>query len=294
MIQLRTVTVGEHEVFYREAGDPDDPTLLLLHGFPSSSHMFRSLMPLLSDRFHLVAPDLPGFGFTRSPTRDHFDYTFDNLARVTAAFTDRLRLDRYGIYMFDYGAPVGMRLALARPDRITSIVSQNGNAYEEGLSDEWEPIRRYWAEPSEGNREALRPLLTPEATRWQYTHGAPDERMVAPEAYTLDAALLARPGNDDVQLDLLLDYATNLKLYPAFQRFLSARRPPLLAAWGKHDPFFLPEGALAFRRDVPGAQIRFYDTGHFALETHMIEIAAGLRSFLLEVALDEVVIGLQP
>ena len=277
---FHTVTVGEQQVFYREAGAKDAPILLLLHGFPSSSHMFRDLMPVLADTYRVIAPDLPGFGFSDAPDRGVFDYTFENLTNVIDRFTETLGLEQYAVYVFDYGAPVGLRLALRHPERVTAIISQNGNAYEEGLSDGWDPIRRYWQAPTEENREALRAFLTPETTQWQYTHGIADSQQVAPEAYTLDSALLARPGNDEIQLDLLLDYASNVELYPAFQTYFRSHRPPLLAVWGKNDPFFLPPGAKAFRRDLPDAEIQFFDTGHFALETHHAEIAAVIRDFL--------------
>jgi pimeloyl-ACP methyl ester carboxylesterase len=277
MIHYRTAAVGDHQIFYREAGDPNQTSLLLLHGFPSSSHMFRNLIPLLSDRFHIVAPDLPGFGFSQSPPRSQFKYTFDNLATVIEAFTEVVRLQRYALYVFDYGAPVGYRLAMRHPDRVTAIVSQNGNAYKEGLSDAWDPIRRYWAEPTTKNRDAvLDALLTFEGTRWQYTHGVANPQSVAPESYTLDAALLERPGNKDIQLDLFLDYAFNLKLYPVFQKYFRDAKPPLLAIWGKNDPFFIPPGAEAYRRDNPNAVVKFLDTGHFALETHVEEIAKAI------------------
>jgi pimeloyl-ACP methyl ester carboxylesterase len=236
--------------------------------------MFRNLIPLLADRFHIVAPDLPGFGFSQSPPRSQFKYTFDNLAKAIGAFTETIDLKRYALYVFDYGAPVGFRLAVAHPERVTAIVSQNGNAYEEGLSDAWDPIRRYWAEPTTKNREIVRDaLLTFEGTRWQYTQGVADPESVAPESYTLDAALLERPGNKDIQLDLFLDYASNLTLYPVFQKYFSDAKPPLLAIWGKHDPFFIPAGAEAYRRDNPNAVVEFLDTGHFALETHFEKIA---------------------
>jgi pimeloyl-ACP methyl ester carboxylesterase len=275
MIHYRNAAVGDHQIFYREAGDPNQTSLLLLHGFPSSSHMFRNLIPLLSDRFHIVAPDLPGFGFSQSPPRSQFKYTFDNLATAIEAFTEVVRLQRYALYVFDYGAPVGYRLAMRHPDRVTAIVSQNGNAYEEGLSDAWDPIRSYWADPTTKNREVVRDaLLTFEGTRWQYTHGVANPEMIAPESYTLDAALLERPGNKDIQLDLFLDYASNLTLYPVFQKYFSDAKPPLLAIWGKHDPFFIPAGAEAYRRDNPNAVVEFLDTGHFALETHFEKIAS--------------------
>jgi pimeloyl-ACP methyl ester carboxylesterase len=280
MIHYRTAAVGDHQIFYREAGDPNQTSLLLLHGFPSSSHMFRNLIPLLSDRFHIVAPDLPGFGFSESPPQSQFKYTFDNLAKIIEAFTETIGLMRYALYVFDYGAPVGFRLAVAHPERVTAIVSQNGNAYEEGLSDAWDPIRRYWAEPTTKNREVVRDaLLTFEGTRWQYTHGVANPEMIAPESYTLDAALLERPGNKDIQLDLFLDYATNVKLYPKFQECFRKSKPPLLAIWGKNDPFFIPAGAEAFRKDIPSAKVQFLDTGHFATETHVVEIAAAIKEF---------------
>ncbi len=280
MTHHRTIPLDGHDVFYREAGDPAAPALLLLHGFPTSSFMYARLMPLLEDRFHLVAPDLPGFGFTRSPPRGEFAYTFANLAEVMDGFVDALNLKRFAMMVFDYGAPVGFRLALKKPERIAAIVSQNGNAYEEGLSDGWNPIRQYWREPSDTNRAALRAFLSPETTRWQYTHGVADETLIAPESYTLDSALLARPGNDEIQLDLFLDYASNVALYPRFQEYFRAHRPALLALWGSNDPFFLPAGARAFRRDLPDADIRFFETGHFALETHVHEVARAIRERL--------------
>jgi pimeloyl-ACP methyl ester carboxylesterase len=280
MVRYRTVTVDGHRVFYRHAGEPMHPALLLLHGFPSSSHMFRNLIPLLADRYHIVAPDLPGFGFSDAPDRAAFDYSFDNLARIIEGFIDQVGLERYAIYVFDYGAPVGFRLALARPERVTAIISQNGNAYEEGLSTGWTPIRKYWQESTAANREAIREFLTPETTKWQYVHGVSDETLVAPESYALDSALLARPGNDEIQLDLFLDYASNIALYPKFHDYFRTKRPPFLAVWGKNDPFFLPAGAEAFKRDIPGAVVRLPDTGHFALETHVEEIAAAIRDFV--------------
>jgi len=277
--QYRTQDVNGLKIFYREAGAAEAPTILLLHGFPTSSHMFRDLIPVLAPHYHVIAPDLPGFGFSDAPSPSGFTYTFDRLADVIEQFTDTLGLTRYALYIFDYGAPVGLRLALRHPERITAIVSQNGNAYEEGLSAGWNPIQKYWADPTPENRAALKAFLAPEATKWQYTHGTEESR-VAPESYALDSALLARPGNEEIQLDLFLDYASNVKLYPQFQKYFRTHRPPTLAVWGKSDPFFLPAGANAFKRDNPGAQVVFFDTGHFALETHSAEIGARITEFL--------------
>ena len=279
-IAYRHAAVGGHKVFYREAGKPDAPTILLLHGFPTSSHMFRNLIPLLANTYHVVAPDLPGFGFSDAPDRAHFKYGFDQLAATIDEFTAAVGLSRYAIYVFDYGAPVGFRLALTHPDRITAIITQNGNAYAEGLSEGWNPIQKYWKQPTPENRAALRDFLKPETTKWQYEHGVADETMLAPESYTLDSSLLARPGNDEIQLDLFLDYASNVALYPKFQEYFRRKRPPLLAVWGRNDPFFLPPGAEAFKRDIPDAEIHFFDTGHFALETHVEAISAKIRDFL--------------
>jgi pimeloyl-ACP methyl ester carboxylesterase len=280
MITYRNVTVEDKQVFYREAGSKENPTVLLLHGFPTSSHMFRNLIPALANKYHVVAPDLPGFGFSDAPDRSQFHYTFETLAKVISSFTEVIGLDRFAIYVFDYGAPVGLRLALAHPERITAVISQNGNAYEEGLSQGWNPIQKYWKDPTAENRSALRDFLTPQSTKWQYTHGVADEALVAPESYELDSALLARPGNDEIQLDLFLDYASNVALYPAFQQYFRTQRPPLLAVWGKNDPFFLPAGADAYQRDNPSAEVHLLDTGHFALETHYQEIADRIHDFL--------------
>jgi pimeloyl-ACP methyl ester carboxylesterase len=279
-VYYRGADVGGVKVSYREAGSANAPTLLLLHGFPTAGHMFRDLIPLLAESFHLVAPDLPGFGQSDLPARDAFKYSFENLANVIDRFTEVIGLKRFAIYIFDYGAPVGLRIALKHPDRISAIVSQNGNAYEEGLSEGWNPIRAYWEVPSQSNRDKLRDFLKPETTVWQYTHGVPDATRVSPDGFTLDSFYLARPGADEPQLDLFGDYKTNVALYPAFQKYFRDHKPPLLAVWGKNDPFFLPAGAEAFRRDIPGAVVRFFDTGHFALETHASEIAAAIREFL--------------
>jgi len=278
--RYRSAEVDGIKIFYREAGPQDAPVLLLLHGFPSAAHMFRDLIPLLADRLHLVAPDLPGFGQSDMPCRDQFKYTFDNLAGVIGRFTEVIGLERFAIYIFDYGAPVGLRVAIKHPERISAIISQNGNAYEEGLSEGWSPIQAYWRAPTQANRDALRDFLTPETTRFQYTHGVADPSLVPPDGRSLDDYYLARPGAHEVQLDLFLDYASNVALYPDFHAYFRNQQPPFLAVWGKNDPFFLPAGAEAFKRDIPRADVRFFDTGHFALETHCAEIAAVIREFL--------------
>ena len=277
MTCYKYASVDGHKIFYREAGSKSDPAILLLHGFPTSSHMFRNLIPQL-DGYYVIAPDMPGFGFSESPS--DFRYTFDQLAQVISRFTEVVGLSQFALYVFDYGAPVGFRLASGAPQKITAVITQNGNAYEEGLSEGWNPIQKYWKEPTSANRDALRSFFSPKSVKWQYVHGVPDEGMVAPEAYTLDSALLARPGNVEIQLDLLLDYASNVALYPKFQAYFRSKRPPLLAVWGKNDPFFLPPGAEAFKRDIPDAEVHFFDTGHFALETHYTQIAAAMRDFL--------------
>jgi len=280
MTSFQSINVDGNRVFYREAGPRMGANILLLHGFPTSSHMFRNLIPLLADRYHVIAPDLLGFGFSDAPDQKRFRYTFENLAKVIEEFVEAVELKEYTTYVFDYGAPVGFRLALAHPERVSAIISQNGNAYEEGLSQGWNPIQKYWKTPTTENRAALRDFLTPQATKSQYLYGVQDETSVAPESYTLDSALLARPGNDEIQLDLFLDYASNVALYPKFQEYFRAKKPPLLAVWGKNDPFFLPAGAEAFRRDNPNSDVYLYDTGHFALETHVEQIASTIRDFL--------------
>lgn len=279
-IRYRKAALNGVNVFYREAGSANSTKLLLLHGFPSAGHMFRDLIPLLADRFHIVAPDLPGFGQSDMPSRAEFRYTFENISHVIEDFTARVGFDRYAVYVFDYGAPVGFRLAARNPGKIVAIISQNGNAYEEGLSEGWNPIRAYWSESSAANRNALRTFLAPQTTIWQYTQGVGDTSLVSPDGYALDNSYLARPGADEVQLDLFGDYKTNIAAYPAFHKYFREHRPPLLAIWGKNDPFFLPAGAEAFKRDVPAAVVRLLDTGHFALETHAAEIATEIRTFL--------------
>jgi len=279
-VRFNTVDVDGLKVFYREAGDPGRPTVLLLHGFPSASHMFRDLIPELAGNYHVVAPDLPGFGMTEQPGRDQFRYNFENITNVVDRFTEVLGLDKFAIYVFDYGAPVGFRLAVKHPERITAIVTQNGNTYLEGVSDAFAPVMAYWKDPTKTNRDALRSLLAPATTLFQYTHGVSDPSAVSPDGRNLDDFYLARPGNDEIQLDLLLDYQTNVALYGTIQAYLREHLPPVLAVWGKNDPFFIPPGAEAFKRDVPKADIRFVDSGHFALETHAAEIGAAMREFL--------------
>jgi pimeloyl-ACP methyl ester carboxylesterase len=283
LTSIHQVNADGVKVFYRAAGDPGAPVVLLLHGFPTSSFMFRELIPRLADRYRVIAPDLPGFGFTEVPAERKYKYSFESLAVTIDAFTRALGLNRYAIYVFDYGAPTGLRLAMAHPERVSAIVSQNGNAYEDGLGDAWAPIRKYWSEPTAENRDVIRQnVLTLEGTRWQYTHGVAKPASVPPESYILDMALMERPGNKEIQLDLFLDYASNVKLYPKFQEYFRKSKPPLLAIWGKNDPFFIPPGAEAYRRDLPNARVQFLDTGHFATETHVVEIAAAMREFFAE------------
>lgn len=278
-IRFKTVDVDGTEIFYREAGDAARPTLLLLHGFPTSSHMFRDLIPELADRYHIVAPDLPGFGQSAMAPRDQYAYTFVNIANTIDRFTEVLGLAQFAIYIFDYGAPVGLRIAAKHPERVSAIITQNGNAYLDGVSEAFNPVQAYWANPTDENRNALRGFLAPETTFFQYTHGA-DASLVSPDGRNLDDFYLARPGNDDIQLDLLLDYASNVAAYDSFQAYFRDHQPPLLAVWGQNDPFFIPPGAEAFKRDLPNADVRFFDTGHFALETHAREIGAAMREFL--------------
>lgn len=278
---FKTKSVNGLQIFYRESGSVENPVVLLLHGFPTSSHMFRNLIPQLANDYHVIAPDLPGFGFSDAPSHDAFSYTFENVAQTMGDFVEQLGLKKFAIYIFDYGAPTGLRMALRFPERISAIISQNGNAYVEGLSKDWAPVQAYWENPTSENRDALRALQTLETTRWQYYHGVTDpEKRIAPEAIALDQALLDRPQSAEIQLDLIGDYRTNVALYPAFQEFFRKHRPPTLAVWGKNDPFFLPAGAEAYRRDNPAAKVVLYDTGHFALETHAAEIGEEIRGFL--------------
>jgi pimeloyl-ACP methyl ester carboxylesterase len=276
-VRYRTTDVDGMKIFYREVGAPSAPSLLLLHGFPTASHMFRELISLLADRFHFVAPDLPGFGRSDMPSRESFSYTFDNLARTIDRFTDVIGLFQFAMYIFDYGAPVGFRIACNRPERVKAIISQN--AYEEGLSTGWNSFREYWRKPTPEAREALRSAFTPETTLYQYTQGVVDRSLVSPDGPSLDDYYLARQQAQDVQLDLFLDYATNVALYPKFQAYFRENNPPLLAVWGRNDPYFLPAGAKAFKRDIPNAEIHLLDTGHFALETHCTEIATIISAF---------------
>jgi pimeloyl-ACP methyl ester carboxylesterase len=279
----RHIIVDDVDVFYREAGSRDAPGVLLLHGFPTSSHMYRNLIPVLAEDYHVVAPDLPGFGFTEAPARGVFTYSFETLTQIVDQFIEKLELGRFALIVFDYGAPVGFRLAMRQPGRIAGIISQNGNAYMEGLNESWTPIQIYWKNPCDANRAALRGFLQAGTTKWQYTHGAHDISLVAPESYTLDQAFLDWPGNDEIQLDLFLDYASNVALYPAFQEYFRSYQPKFLAIWGNKDPFFLASGAEAFRRDNPNAEVHFVDAGHFALETKGSEIAALILPFLSHV-----------
>ena len=279
-IHYRYQQAGDVNVFYREAGDPASPVLLLLHGFAGSSFMFRDLIPQLADRYHVIAPDLPAFGFTEAPTRGEYAYTFAQLAETIGRFTEALHLNRYALLVHDYGAPVGWRLALAHPQRVTALISQNGNAYEEGLGEAWAPIQQYWRDPTVENRHALSEFPTPAAIKWQYLEGVSDQSLISPDGYSLEGMQVLRPGNAEIQLDLLLDYASNVEMYPQFQDYFRQYQPPLLAVWGKNDPFFMPAGAEAWKRDLPDAEIRFYDTGHFALETHAKEIGTAVRDFL--------------
>jgi pimeloyl-ACP methyl ester carboxylesterase len=279
-VHYRTVEVDGLSIFYREAGRPDAPTLLLLHGFPTSSHMFRNLIPALADRYHLVAPDYPGFGNSSMPPAGEFDYSFDHLAEIVEKFTEKIGLGRYSIYLMDYGAPVGFRLAVKHPERVQALIVQNGNAYDQGLREFWDPIRKYWADRSRENGDALRSLLTLEATKWQYTHGTRDERVISPDNWNIDQRLLDRPGNQEIQLELFHSYGTNPPLYPRWQEYLREHQPPTLLVWGKNDVIFPAEGAHPYKKDLTNLEFHLLDTGHFALEEDGGFIAAAIRSFL--------------
>jgi pimeloyl-ACP methyl ester carboxylesterase len=279
-IKYHKVDVQGTKIFYREAGNPKKPTILLLHGFPTSSFMYRNLIPVLAQKYHVIAPDLPGFGFSDTPERTKYKYTFENIANTMGKFTEVVGLNKFAIQVFDYGAPTGYRMALAHPERITAIISQNGNAYDVGLGDAWDPIRKYWKNPTLENREALRQFLKPDGLAWQYTFGVKDTSLVAPETYTLDSARMAKGENEEIQLDLFLDYASNVALYPKFEKYFKDHQPPVLAVWGKNDPFFIPAGAEAYKKDNKNAEVYLYDTGHFALETHVNEISTQTMTFL--------------
>ncbi|MGV9882275.1 alpha/beta fold hydrolase [Streptomyces sp. NPDC003006] len=280
-VHYRSATVRGHEVFYREAGPADAPVLLLLHGFPTSSHMFRDLIPLLAHRYRVIAPDHIGFGRSAAPGAHEFPYTFAELAAVTAEFTEHIGLTRFALYVQDYGAPIGLRLALDHPERVTAIITQNGNAYEEGLgADAWAPVLAYIADPDEKTAAPVREIRSLEGITWQYTHGVPDRSLLNPDAWHHDAALMAREGQDEIQLSLIGDYGSNIELYPAFQEYFRTSQVPLLAAWGAHDEIFVPGGALAFLRDLPEAEVHLLPTGHFALETHAAQIAGLIEEFL--------------
>lgn len=279
-VHYRTVNANGLNIFYREAGPAGAPTILLLHGYPTSSHMFRNLIPMLSSKYHVIAPDLPGYGYSDTPDRTKFAYTFENLTKTMQSFVDGLGLKRFAIYVFDYGAPTGYRLALANPEKITGIISQNGNAYAEGLGKVWDPIKKYWQHDTQENRDALRGTFTLEGTKFQYFTGVTDPSLVAPESYTLDQHFLDRPESTEIQLDLVKDYQTNVALYPKFQEYFRTYKPKLLAVWGSGDPFFLPPGAEAYKKDLPDAIVKFYKTGHFALETHVKEIGNDILKFM--------------
>jgi pimeloyl-ACP methyl ester carboxylesterase len=281
-VHYNTARVNELDVFYREAGPQNAPVVLLLHGFPTSSNMFRNLIPRLASSFHVIAPDYPGFGQSSMPDRENFAYTFENLTNVVEKLVELLGLGKVSLYVMDYGAPVGYRLALRRPDQVQALIVQNGNAYDEGLREFWEPIKKYWADPRPEHRTALHVLVEPQSTRWQYENGVTDRTLLDPTTWILDQVGLDRAGNREIQLDLFYDYRTNVLLYPQFQAFFRKYQPPTLIVWGKNDVIFPPEGAIPYRRDLPNAETHLLDTGHFALETHGEEIASRMEAFLLQ------------
>ncbi|BBI35582.1 alpha/beta fold hydrolase [Cohnella abietis] len=279
MTTYHSLEIEGLQVFYRKAGNPDKPVILLLHGFPSASHMFRELIPVLEKDYYLIAPDYPGFGNSSSPDRDNFKYTFDKITEIMEAFINQLGITKYALYVFDYGAPIGFRLAMRRPENVTAIISQNGNVYREGLGEKWADREEYWRNPTQEKRDSYRTAFAPETIKSQYIDGT-KENQVSPDGYTLDIAYMSRPGNDEKQLDLIFDYQTNVKMYEEFQKYLQEYQPPFLAAWGKNDVSFIPEGAKAFKKDLPKAGIHLLDTGHFALETHAKEIGELMLIFL--------------
>lgn len=280
MTTFRTINIDELDIFYREAGSPNHPTILLLHGFPTSSHMFRNLIPALADHFHLVAPDYPGYGNSSTPTVDRFDYTFDHLAEVMDKFIEALNLKRYSLYVMDYGAPIGFRIAAKHPERVEALIVQNGNAYDEGLREFWEPLKAYWQERSSGNADKLKPFFSLEATKWQYTHGVRNPEAISPDNWHLDQRFLDRPGNNEIQLALFYSYRSNPPLYPQWQEYFRQHQPPTLIVWGKNDYIFPAEGAYPYRRDLKDVEFHLLDTGHFALEEDGEVIADHIRRFL--------------
>jgi pimeloyl-ACP methyl ester carboxylesterase len=279
-VRYNTVRIGDLDIFYREAGSKAAPVLLLLHGFPTSSNMFRNLIPRLAPSFRVIAPDYPGYGFSSMPDRSSYAYTFEKMTNIVEELTKKLELSKYSLYVMDYGAPIGYRLALRHPEKIAGLIVQNGNAYDEGLLEFWDPIKKYWNSPSPENRAALNFLVTPDATKWQYQNGVSDHTLLDPTTWTLDQVGLDRPGNGDIQLDMLYDYRTNVPLYPDFQAFFRKYQPPTLIVWGKNDHIFPPEGAAPYKRDLPKVETHLLDTGHFALETHGEEIASRIEKFL--------------
>jgi pimeloyl-ACP methyl ester carboxylesterase len=278
-VHYNTVRIGDVDVFYREAGSKTAPVLLLLHGFPTSSNMFRNLIPRLAGSFRLIAPDYPGYGFSGMPDREDFSYTFENMTTVVEGLVEKLGLIAYSLYVMDYGAPIGYRLALRHPEQVKGLIVQNGNAYDEGLLKFWDPIKKYWEDASSENRAALRFLVAADATKWQYQNGVSDLTQLDPTTWTLDQALLDRPGNGEIQLDMLYDYRTNVPLYPQFQEYFRKYQPPTLIVWGKNDFIFPPEGAVPYKRELPNVETHLLDTGHFALETHSEEIASRIEGF---------------